>query len=151
MCSSPGIGIAHIYYGLKTSGQDPRNQSGFWLGKEAMRECFQTYIVGAPVKKAFSQTAGLLRGKRKRALTFPTGQKRDFVLTVLCLKPCEPQEQRQKAQHGLMSWMAAEWWPLACLQDGWGARGGASGPRTLQEAGGWESPGSRLRMLCALQ
>lgn len=99
----------------------------------------------------FTETAGLLRGKRKGALTFPTGHKRDFVLTVVCLKPCEPQEQRQKAQHGLMSWMAAEWRPLACLQDGWGARGGASRPRTLQEAGGWESPGSRLRMLCALQ
>ena len=78
MYSSPGIGIARISYGLKKSGQDPRNQSGCWLGKEAMRKCFRTYIVGAPVQKAFSQRQPASQRETERSPDIPNRSEEGF-------------------------------------------------------------------------
>lgn len=105
-----------------------------------------------PPKKHFQRDIQPLRGKQKGDLTFPKGQKRVLVLTIVCLKPDEPQKQKQKAPHGWTSWMAA-WITAVRLTTGQlGARGDPSWPHTPQEAGGWESSGgSRGCLLCAVQ
>ena len=141
--------LPHIHFGLFSPWMFTTLvcvlQKSAWRGVGA--------LLGPCLPCVFTASQFTWGGQRCQAPAELLEQSVDFVLTVVCLKPGEPQEQKQKAQHGLMSWMLAEWRPLAWLQDGWGARGGASRPRprTLQEAGGWESPGSRLRMLCALQ
>ena len=150
MYSSPGISIAPIYYGLKKSGQDPRNRSGFWPGKEAMRECFRTYTVGAPVEKAFSQRqAGLSEGNGKEP--WHPQQVRRGILYLLSSVWSAVSPRSRDRRHNMARCPGCRpsdgrWLDCGAV----GARGGAPRPRprTRPEAGGWESRGSRLRMLC---
>ena len=104
-----------------------------------------------PREKHFQRDIQPLRGKQKGDLTVPKGQKRVLVLTIVCLKPHEPQEQEQKAQHGWTSWMAARITAGRLTTGQLWARGDPAWPHTPQEAGGWEgSGGSRGCLLCTV-
>lgn len=103
-------------------GKPPHVQCGFWSGK-VMWWWALAYRVGAPARRHFSRVSSLLEENGERNWYSRKVRGKVFVLTIVCLEPDEPDEQKQKAQHSFMSLMPARILAVGLPRGQLGARG----------------------------
>lgn len=91
----------------KWAGKPPHIQCAYRLKKVAMWEWVRAYRVASPARKHFPGAIQPLRGTPEERWQPWQVRGGVFVLTMVCLDLDELDEQKEKAQHGLTSWIPA--------------------------------------------